>query len=73
MTPQQVHFPNCDCPVGPVIDYQLREFSNSTRHVYRFCKSCGTRATSPVKRTSIPLAKWQELLITSGHLEVSHG
>ena len=68
MTPRRVHFPNCISPCGPVTDYQLREFTNGTLHVYRFCKTCGTRATSPVKRTSIPLAKWQELLIASGHL-----
>ena len=70
-----VHFPDsaCTCYAGPVYDFTLREFSNGTLHVYRFCKTCGTRATSPIKRTSIPLAKWQELLITSGHLEVTHG
>ena len=68
-----VKFPKCQCPVGPVVDYQLKEFSNGTLHVYAYCKCCGTRARSPIKRTSIPLHKWKELLITSGHLEVTHG
>lgn len=66
--PRPCHEPQCACPVGPVIDYHLREFLDGTLHVYRFCKTCGTRATSPTKRTSIPLSKWKELLITSGHL-----
>lgn len=69
-----VHSPNCDCPCGPVNDSQLREFSNGTLHVYRYCRSCGTRATSPVKRESIPLQKWQDFLIASGHIqEARHG
>ena len=69
-----VHVPNCECPCGAVTDYQLKEFKNGTLHVYAYCKSCGTRATSPVKRESIPLTKWKELLIVSGHLtEATHG
>ena len=62
----EVHFPHCKCPVGPVLDYQLREFSNGSLHVYRFCKCCHQKACSPVPRTSIPLSKWRELLIASG-------
>lgn len=62
-----VNFPQCQCPVGPVLDYQLREFKNGSLHVYRFCRCCGTRATSLVPRTSIPLSKWRELLIANGY------
>ena len=58
--------PNCTCLFEPVLDYQLREFRNGTLHVFRYCKRCGTRAQSPVKRSSIPLVKWRELLIASG-------
>lgn len=61
-----VHHPNCNCPAGAVIDYRLREFSNATLHVYRYCRACGKVAQSPVKRESIPRAKWRELLIASG-------
>lgn len=60
-TEHDVHLPACLCPCGPVLDYELREFVNGTLHVYRYCRSCGVRATSPVKRTSIPLSKWREL------------
>ena len=63
-------YPNCICLFEPVLDYQLREFRNGTLHVYRYCKGCGTRAQSPVKRTSIPLPKWRALLKASGR-EVS--
>ena len=56
-----VHLPACECPCGPVYDYQLKEFSNGTLHVYRFCRSCGERARSPVKRESIPLETWRAL------------
>ena len=63
-----VHFPDwkCTCPVGPVYDYILKEFSNGTLHVYRYCRCCGARARSPVKRESISLVKWRSLLIESG-------
>lgn len=65
-TPIDVHFPQCQCPVGPVLDYQLKEFKNGTLHVYRFCKCCHQKARSPVPRTTIPLSKWRELLAASG-------
>ena len=63
-----VHYPDphCTCAAGPVYDFTLREFSNGTLHVYRFCKSCGARATSPVKRETLPISKWRELLIAHG-------
>ena len=67
-----VHQPKCLCPCGPVYDFQLKEFSNGTLHVYRYCKCCGERAASPVKRQTISLSKWRELLRASGR-EVSHG
>ena len=61
-TESTVHFPNCDCACGPVTDYTLREFSNGDPlHVYRYCRTCGKRATSNIKRTSIPLSKWAAL------------
>lgn len=68
MDSHNVHFPdkNCTCPVGPVYDFTLKTFSNGTLHVYRYCRCCGARATSPVKRESISLQKWRELLISSG-------
>lgn len=56
------HIPDCTCPVGAVVDYQLREFTNGTLHVYPYCRSCGTRAISPVKRETIPLQKWRDLI-----------
>ena len=67
-----VHYPDarCQCAAGPVYDFQLREFVNGTLHVYRFCKCCGARARSPVKRETIGIAKWRELLVESGR-EVS--
>ena len=71
-----VHFPDsaCTCLAGPIYDWTLREFSNGTLHVYRYCRSCGARARSPVKRETIGLAKWKEILIASGHLTVAtHG
>ena len=59
--------------IGEWIDGLARTY-HGTLHVYRSCRTCGTRATSPVKRTSIPLRKWQELLIASGHIaEVRNG
>ena len=58
--------PNCTCLFSPVLDYQLREFRNGTLHVYRYCKRCGRRAQSPVKRETIGIHKWRELLIASG-------
>ena len=63
-----VHYPDsaCHCAAGPVYGYSLREFSNGTLHVYRYCRSCGARARSPVKRETIGIAKWRELLIASG-------
>lgn len=63
---KDVHYPHCTCFAGPVYDYDLKEFSNGTLHVYRFCKCCGARARSPVKRETIPFDKWRELLIESG-------
>ena len=61
-----VLFPICSCPAGPVLDYRLKEFSNKPLSVYAVCRCCGTRARSPVKRESIPLTKWRELLIENG-------
>lgn len=63
-----VHYPDqsCTCFAGPVYDFTLREFRNGTLHVYRTCKCCGARATSPVKRESIGITKWRELLIAHG-------
>ena len=64
-----VHYPDtaCTCPAGPVYDFTLREFRNGNPlHVYRYCKRCGTRAQSPVKRESIPFEKWRELLVARG-------
>lgn len=64
--PAACHLRLCDCPCGPVHDYQLREFKNATLPVYRYCRACGTRSQSPVPRTTIRLQKWRELLIASG-------
>ena len=63
-----VHYPDdsCTCPAGPVYDFMLREFTNKTLHVYRICTCCGARSPSPVKRETINLEKWRELLIESG-------
>lgn len=63
-----VHYPDpdCTCFAGPVYDFQLREFTNGSLHVYRVCKCCGARSRSPVKRESIPLSKWRELLLAFG-------
>lgn len=63
-----VQYPDTDCTcfAGPVYDYQLREFRNGSLHVYRICKVCGASSRSPVKRESIGLQKWRELLIASG-------
>ena len=68
MNSKPVHYPDesCNCPVGPVYDFALRQFKNGTLHVYRCCRSCGAVARSPVKRESIPFEKWRELLIESG-------
>ena len=60
------HYPQCSCPAGAVYDFKLREFVNGTLHVYRFCRTCGAVAQSPVKRTSIPFAKWRELCQQEG-------
>ena len=60
------HFPHCECPVGAVYDFKLREFFNGTLHFYRFCQACGAVAQSSVKRTSIPLSKWRELCREGG-------
>ena len=71
-----VHYPDphCTSAIGTVYDFTLRVFSNGTRHVKRFCKCCGKRATEAVKRESIPLWKCQELRMTSGRIsEVTHG
>ena len=63
-----VHYPDtdCTCAAGPVYDYELREFSNGTLHVYRSCKCCYARSRSPVKRETIGLSKWRDLLIAHG-------
>ena len=63
-----VHYPDetCTCFAGPVYDFQLREFSYGTLHVYRYCRCCGPSARSPVKRETIGVAKWRELLRASG-------
>ena len=65
-TARTCHVPQCSCPVGPVVDYQLREFRNGTLHVYPYCRCCGKTAQSPVRRERIPLKKWKELLIEFG-------
>lgn len=66
-----VHFPICKCPGGPVVDYRLREFKNGTLHIYKVCTACGVVAPSPVKRETVSLQKWRELLIESGREVVS--
>ena len=65
-TLKKVHFPKCTCFAGPVYDFQLKNFKNGTLHVYRFCRTCGAIAQSPVKRETVRWAKWRELLIKAG-------
>ena len=73
-SPFNVHFPDpaCICAAGLVYDFTPRENSNKTLHSSRFCKTCGARAQSPVKRDFVSIAEWLELLIVSGR-EVQHG
>lgn len=63
-----VHFPDnaISCPAGPVYDFELREFSNKTYHVYRVCSCCGARSVSPVKRETISIDIRRERLLKSG-------
>lgn len=69
--PINVHFPQCQCRVGPVCDFELKEFKNATFVDGLFSiKTCRTRAPSPTKRTDLSLEKWRTLLILSGR-EVS--
>ena len=66
---QPVHFPDtaCTCAAGPVYDFQLREFSNGSLHVYRICRTCGARAQSPCPRSHVSsLEKWRQLLMDAG-------
>ena len=65
-TLKNVHFPKCTCFAGPVYDFQLKNGKNGTLHVYRFCRTCGVIAQSPVKRETARWAKWRELLIKAG-------
>lgn len=66
-TLKNVHFPKCTCLVsGPVYDFQRKIFKNGRLHVYRFCRTCGAIAQSPVKRETARWAKWRELFIKAG-------
>ena len=65
---KDVHFPDCTCFACPIYDVLLRELVSNGNpiDIYRYCRCCGNRARSPVKRETISLHKWRELLIESG-------
>ena len=63
---KDVHAPDSTRFAGPVFDFQRKALSNGNPlHVYRYCRCCGNRASSPVKRKTITFAKGREPLIAS--------